>query len=257
MKTSYFFILISTFFIANISISQTRENAVITYKHFCDTDAPVMFDVIVAIQDNVAIYQEKYSTTEPWARPGKKLNENMRKSKDVTEPYIKVDRSKKEIYLFDFIMTDLYLVQDIYTELKWKITTESKIISGYKCTKASTYYRGREWVAWFAPEIPLSFGPWKLHGLPGLILEANDVSNLFSFKATKISYERSLLFDKDFKDLMPTHNRKAISYRKLLEDNEEAFQNDQKKIALQYPDVSIEIKKAPRSGLELKYEWEQ
>ena len=63
-----------------------------------------------------------------------------------------------------------------YIDYNWQITTESKQINNYKCFKAigslkaingNSYY----FEAWFCPEIPLSYGPDKFAGLPGLIFE--------------------------------------------------------------------------------------
>ena len=51
---------------------------------------------------------------------------------------------------------------------------------------AETDYHGRHWTVWFTPEIPLQDGPWKLCGLPGLILEATDSTDQHSFIATGI-----------------------------------------------------------------------
>lgn len=51
---------------------------------------------------------------------------------------------------------------------------------------AHTNYHGRQWTVWFTPEIPLSEGPWKLCGLPGLILEASESSGQHSFMVTGI-----------------------------------------------------------------------
>lgn len=64
---------------------------------------------------------------------------------------------------------------------EWEIIDESKQIMGYQCFKAITDYRGRKWIAWFAPDIPVQEGPWKLCGLPGLILEASDSAGDYSF----------------------------------------------------------------------------
>lgn len=66
---------------------------------------------------------------------------------------------------------------------EWEISDESKEIISYQCFKAIADYRGRKWTAWFAPEIPVQEGPWKLCGLPGLILEAYDSSDEYHFVA--------------------------------------------------------------------------
>lgn len=69
---------------------------------------------------------------------------------------------------------------------EWEITDSVKNIIGYECFKATTDFKGRQWIAWFTPEIPVSDGPWKLHGLPGLILEAYDKSHDYEFEAKGI-----------------------------------------------------------------------
>lgn len=41
------------------------------------------------------------------------------------------------------------------------------------------------------PINPYSFGPWKLNGLPGLILEAKDTEGKMFFQAEKIEYNQT------------------------------------------------------------------
>lgn len=71
-------------------------------------------------------------------------------------------------------------------DMVWEVTSDStETILGYECFMAAADYHGRHWTAWFAPEIPISDGPWKLRGLPGLILKAV-TDNGSSFTATGI-----------------------------------------------------------------------
>lgn len=81
-----------------------------------------------------------------------------------------------------FEMQDWRYEED-WEKPEWEISDETKEILGYQCFKATTDYRGRRWTAWFAPEIPVQDGPWKLCGLPGLILEAVDNHREFHFIA--------------------------------------------------------------------------
>jgi len=72
------------------------------------------------------------------------------------------------------------------TKLEWNITSETKTILNHLCYKASSNFRGRKWEAWFTMEIPINAGPWKLRGLPGLILKASDERNHYVFECTGI-----------------------------------------------------------------------
>lgn len=69
-------------------------------------------------------------------------------------------------------------------EIQWEISDSTKAVLGYDCVMATANYHGRDWTAWFSPDIPLQEGPWKLTGLPGLILEASESSGQHSFVAT-------------------------------------------------------------------------
>ena len=71
-------------------------------------------------------------------------------------------------------------------EQNWEISDSTKVILGYECILAETDYHGRHWKAWFAPEIPIPDGPWKLCGLPGLILSADADNGKYHFEATGI-----------------------------------------------------------------------
>ena len=58
--------------------------------------------------------------------------------------------------------------------MEWKLNKETKNIGKFNCKKATCSFRGRNYTAWYTLEVPLPYGPWKLQGLPGVILEAYD-----------------------------------------------------------------------------------
>ena len=78
--------------------------------------------------------------------------------------------------VFDFMdlnQRPLYFADTLYP-MHWDIKDVEKSIHGVLCKQATTSFKGRNYTAWFAPTLPISNGPWKLGGLPGLILEAYD-----------------------------------------------------------------------------------
>ena len=76
-----------------------------------------------------------------------------------------------------------------FGEIDWNLTEETDTFAGYQVNAAVGSYGGREWKVWFTEEIPVPFGPWKLAGLPGLVLKAHDSENIHEFKL--ISFTKS------------------------------------------------------------------
>ncbi|MBS1670290.1 MAG: GLPGLI family protein [Bacteroidetes bacterium] len=87
--------------------------------------------------------------------------------------YIKNYSSNKNIILGSIAMQQ-YQIVDILPTIQWELEGQTKIIAGVKCQKAKANYKGRKWLVWYAPSSFYSNGPWKLGGLPGLILYAAD-----------------------------------------------------------------------------------
>lgn len=76
----------------------------------------------------------------------------------------------------------------------WEFLPGEKTVLGYKCRKARCSFRGREWTAWYSPELKIPYGPWKLCGLPGLILMASDSSNAHTFEAIGLRTKPSEIY---------------------------------------------------------------
>jgi GLPGLI family protein len=107
-----------------------------------------------------------------------------------------------------------FLVTEAIPKIEWNITKETKQIGSYNCSKALGYFAGRNYIVWFTSELPNYFGPWKLHGLPGIILEAHDELNEVQFIVTKIENINQFVKSIDGIESYKTINREK--YIKLL-----------------------------------------
>jgi GLPGLI family protein len=88
---------------------------------------------------------------------------------------------ENKIYIETKIGLKTYKIENTLQEIKWTVFPEMKKIGNYECQKASSYFGGRNYEVWFTKELPFQDGPWKLHGLPGLILEAYDTNKEICF----------------------------------------------------------------------------
>ena len=102
--------------------------------------------------------------------------------------YLYKDFIHNVLTTYTSVMGEGYKVTEAVPEQKWTINTDSsKLILGYNCSLATTLFRGREWKVWYTDEVSASSGPWKLGGLPGLILSAS-VDGYITIDATAIKF---------------------------------------------------------------------
>lgn len=93
-----------------------------------------------------------------------------------------------------------FMVRDSLKQIDWSFESEKKQIGPYLCSKAKAKVRGREYTCWFTPDLPLFFGPWRLHGLPGAVVQATDRDGfvVFSLSGYKLKAESSPVELPDF-----------------------------------------------------------
>ncbi len=107
------------------------------------------------------------------------------KTKDSIFSYKKQDEHHKH-----------YFFSEEPIDMQWKIHEDTLYNDTMKvmCQKATTRYGGRNYTAWFAPDIPISDGPYKFNGLPGLIVNLFEDNMYYSFRALRILPYKELYF---------------------------------------------------------------
>lgn len=89
------------------------------------------------------------------------------------------------------ICMDWFSYEEDMPDLDWELSDSTISVLGYECREAKCSFRGREWTAFYTEEIPIMEGPWKLHGLPGLIMQASDKDGHYRFECIGIKSKAS------------------------------------------------------------------
>lgn len=112
-----------------------------------------------------------------------------------------------------------YWVSDSLWPMEWNIREEKKQIGELACQLASCRFRGRNYQAWFAPEIPVSAGPWKMGGLPGLIVEMEDDQQHMVVRLERITATDQVpVFPKKVRYDWPAFASRRNTFYKRLKD---------------------------------------
>lgn len=133
-----------------------------------------------------------YDTISVWK--GNNDDENNNSYKDL---FIIKNKKSNFIYCNDILFGKTIYIKDSLSTIDWKITNDTIHILTYPCLSAKTYFRGRDYIAYFTTEIQHSDGPWKFSGLPGLILNIKSEDGEYEWSATKIESKLS----KDLKQI--------------------------------------------------------
>lgn len=141
-----------------------------------------------------------------------------------------------------------YLVSQ-YPSQNWLLTNESATVLGHKCQKATCHWRGRDFVAWFASDIPIRRGPWLFGGLPGLILKVYDKDRHYTFEAISIKRGKQPIIRYAYEGY-----RKASRdrYLRLNRELNEEYQNTIGRMGAMKKNATGEW--VPSSGQKIPYE---
>ena len=105
---------------------------------------------------------------------------------DTIYSYVTVDYTKGELMLPVGDHRNPKLLKEPLGLFDWEMCEGEKEILGYKCTKVTCTFRGRDYVAYFTRQLPFKAAPWKFHGLPGVVLEVRSKDEMNSWTAQSL-----------------------------------------------------------------------
>jgi GLPGLI family protein len=93
----------------------------------------------------------------------------------------------------EYVMVNAYLIEGAMPAIDWTIGDDTATFGGLHCQKATGHFKGRDYLVWFCPDLPVHSGPWKLNGLPGVIVDARDSKNdvIFAFDGVEKTFQSS------------------------------------------------------------------
>ncbi|MFM6947451.1 MAG: GLPGLI family protein [Aquirufa sp.] len=163
-----------------------QKGVIVTYEEF-----QIFSTSITRLSSNGEL--SIYKSVEPKAKDQsslelKKIISNMEKN----SIYLVKDYKNNTIlypaqHVFD---SKKQIISDSLNTIKWKIVSNNPTTKylGRNVKMAKCRFRERNYTALYCPDIPISDGPFKFNGLPGLILKITSDDNMFSFLATKIEF---------------------------------------------------------------------
>lgn len=166
----------------------------------------------LAVTDTISYWQEFYDNT------GMQTDGTIVISSSDTKFYVVKKFKENLIYHSSKNFGKIFYIMDSLHTMQWSLGKERKEILGYKCKSATTTFRGRKYIAYYTSKIPISNGPWKFGGLPGLILEIKSYDDKsFNFLAQKISKNEIQKLDN-----FPLDPKNFISWQVFVQKYEEA-----------------------------------
>jgi len=214
----YLRITLNLFFLL-VSLCYKAQIVEVQYQQIFNTPS-ISLDKIynLVINDTISVYLEKQSNLKS-NESNSDSNYNQKTidinigNKEKNNLYV---NKKGQFYFIETFFGEPLKIKEDPFEEKWIELDSIKSISNFKCKLAKKKFRGRTYFAWYTEDIPTVFGPWKLNGLSGLILEAYDSKNEFHINALKINFI----------------NENLQYYTKLINESNEVFLNQKNIISI-------------------------
>jgi GLPGLI family protein len=241
-KPNYYLITVVAVLFAmlngNLSAQDTLSGIIkyqkITKLNFKKNDNPRWNDMIANLpseqksafvlyfENEVALYENNPGEQETAPR-GLQRAQHVQQMRKPPRPELKKVyydlENNKMLEQLNFMTRNFIIESEI--EIKpWKLTADKKKILDYVCMSAELKTKKQIITAWFTPQIPVSVGPDKFFGLPGIILavEKNGETIFMATSVELIPLEKDLL-------LKPDEGKKVTreKFDKIIDEKLEEF----------------------------------
>ena len=196
---------------------------VVVYDYQCKTQNDAGEPVVDAMEVVVQVGRTM-TKSMPWSQSSLKPMSIEADGKAYQEAYLHMPTvwtgwpegqttSREMIFPYDFEG------KEITPEIQWTLSDDTLRVGDYLCQKATATFRGLTWQVYYTEEIPSSAGPWRLRGLPGLIVRAE--SGAHTFVLTQVLQQLEPITYK------PDPEARQLSYKKLLKYRLDTYCNKQ------------------------------
>ena len=237
------------YFMCLLSFAQNKV-LVASYDIYYDTHVPhkKIAKLYYDTKSSESVFIEDLEK-HPWNSPTQTELMTMTLEKKMNARYLVYKHLSSSLVMFEDFAKLIYQVQEYYPNYQWNITKDEKLIGSILCQKAEGFYRGTRFEAWFAKEIHISSGPWKFHGLPGLIVEVQSENTKYKYVLTSIKWENEMT--KELPVAEKVIDKQA--FEKLKED----FISETAQKSAPRGAIVTTTKNSRQGYLESIYEWEE
>ncbi len=236
-------IAFAAFMLFSVNIFSQTHRFIYVFKYkvdSLDTDYEKQEMVLDINPDEVKFYEYQFAVNDSLTRlPQHEFSQYTSQSQQTLKRKINTNNNLNYVQI---MMMPYYYVYESTDPIRWKIENETKTLGSYKIQKATTQFGGRNWTAWFTSDLPISEGPYKFRGLPGLIVAIEDSQKHFVYQLL-----RNVNFDKtyDTSAFLEKHynlNALKINYKTWIKLNLEFFNDPYARMRTEFsPDWYVTI----------------
>lgn len=189
--------------------------------YYCFNYKPNKIDTIRAKKNQILIFDNEKSVFQDYKYM--KMDSIFIKNRDLWKQFFTSNNAEDSMTDFQTIITNNLKTGKItykslmintyeYSEtinFQWKLENKFQNIHNITCQKATTKFGGRFWEAWFSNDYPFFFGPYKFHGLPGLIVKLSDSERNFIWELSELKQQdNDDFYDKNLSEIQGLSSKK-------------------------------------------------